>query len=118
MYEMLTNNLNRRIGSEVEPRPNVLQRILAAMYDRFNAAVEETALSAPRRTLLSNAHGSVLDVGAGTGANLAHYPSAVDRVALIDLDPGMLARAAARLPIPGVSVEVRLGSAETSGSTT
>jgi len=109
---MLTSEQDHRIGREGELRPNVLQRVLAAMYDRFNAAVEETALSARRRTLLSNARGSVLDVGAGTGANLAHYPSTVDRIVLIDPDPGMLARAALRLPIPGVSVEVRLGSAE------
>lgn len=82
------------------------------MYDRFNRRVEDEALSPRRRVLLHTARGRVLDVGAGTGANLGHYPSAVDDVVLVDPDPGMLARAATRPPIPNITVEIRLGCAE------
>jgi ubiquinone/menaquinone biosynthesis C-methylase UbiE len=35
-------------------------------------------------------------VGAGTGANLPHYPPSVERIVLLDPDAGMLARAAVR----------------------
>jgi len=109
---MHSNDRATQIRSDPQLRPNIVERISAAMYDRFNAQVEEKALGAHRRALLSTARGRLLDVGAGTGANLIHYPSAVDCVVLLDPDPGMLARAAARPPIPGTSVELRVGNAE------
>jgi len=101
-----------QIHSYPQVRRNIVERISAAIYDRFNGQVEEKALGAHRRTLLSSARGRVLDVGAGTGANHVHYPSAIDSVVLLDPGRGMLARAAARPPIPGISVELRVGSAE------
>lgn len=65
-----------------------------------------------RRRTLAAARGRVLEIGVGTGLNLACYPAAVDEVVGIDPNPGMLALAekqAARAPRP---VELAPGRAE------
>ncbi len=72
----------------------------AAMYDRFNASAERAGLREQRRDLLAQATGATIEIGAGTGLNLAHYPPAVTRLALIEPDPYMrerLRRRASRL---------------------
>lgn len=43
-------------------------------YDSFMEPVERRCLGAVRSTLLAQSSGRVLEVGAGTGANLPHYP--------------------------------------------
>ncbi len=48
-------------------------RIFAAMYDRQLAGVEKAGLAAHRARLLADVRGRVLEVGAGTGANLPYY---------------------------------------------
>ena len=48
-------------------------RIFAFTYDRFMARTEAAGLAAHRGGLLAGATGRVLEIGAGTGANLAHY---------------------------------------------
>ncbi len=64
----------------------------AWVYDRTLSRAEETCLADWRRALLENAHGDVLEIGAGTGANLAHYPPAVRRLVLAEPDAGMRSR--------------------------
>jgi SAM-dependent methyltransferase len=49
-----------------------------------------------RRRLLAEAGGRVLEVGAGTGANLQHYPVGVADLTLTDEMDGMLRRAGRR----------------------
>ncbi|MBC7171688.1 MAG: class I SAM-dependent methyltransferase, partial [Polyangiaceae bacterium] len=47
------------------------------------------------------ASGAVLEVGAGTGANLAYYPPSAEKIALVEPDPHMrrrLDRAVRRMP--------------------
>jgi SAM-dependent methyltransferase len=46
-------------------------------------------LAQQRRQLLSSARGQVLEIGAGTGLNLAHYPDKVTTIATIDPNAGM-----------------------------
>ena len=48
------------------------KKFFAATYDSFSRKTEEAGLRVMRQGLLSEASGSVLEVGAGTGANLAH----------------------------------------------
>src|SRR5690349_10059416 len=48
-------------------------RVFAAGYDRFMAKAEREGLAAHRETLLGHAKGDVLEIGGGTGANLARY---------------------------------------------
>lgn len=72
----------------------------AAMYDLINAPAERAGLRQQRHGLLAQATGATIEIGAGTGLNLPHYPPAVTRLALIEPDPHMtrrLRRRAARL---------------------
>lgn len=45
-----------------------------------------------RRELLAHARGRVLEIGAGTGLNLPHYPEAVSEVVATEPDPHMRKR--------------------------
>jgi ubiquinone/menaquinone biosynthesis C-methylase UbiE len=69
----------------------------AAAYDPFMRRSERACLQEWRSELLAGTRGAVLEVGAGTGANVSHYPEAVERLVLTDADPHMLARLGARL---------------------
>ncbi|MGH7454821.1 MAG: class I SAM-dependent methyltransferase, partial [bacterium] len=60
--------------------------LIAAIYDRFLQASEEACLSQWRAELLSDLAGEVLEVGAGTGLNLPHYPDAVTRLVISEPD--------------------------------
>jgi SAM-dependent methyltransferase len=72
-------------------------RMFAAMYDRGLKATEEAGLGEMRRELLAGASGRVLELGAGTGVNLGHYPAAVEELVLVEPDPHMAKRLRARL---------------------
>lgn len=77
----------------------------AALFDRFTQPFEHAGLSERRRRLLVEARGQVLEVGAGTGANLAHYRD-VDLVTALEPDGGMAARLRRRVPAATVPVDV------------
>jgi ubiquinone/menaquinone biosynthesis C-methylase UbiE len=47
--------------------------LMAAVYDRFMAGMERACGDLWRGELLADLHGDVLEIGAGTGRNLAHY---------------------------------------------
>jgi ubiquinone/menaquinone biosynthesis C-methylase UbiE len=66
--------------------------MFAAVYDPFMRRTERACLSDWRHDLLAPLTGSVLEIGAGTGANLAHYPRTLERLVLTDADEHMLAR--------------------------
>ena len=74
-----------------------MSRLFAAVYERMIAASEEACVADWRRALLSNLDGDVLELGAGTGLNLAHYPAAVTRLVLTEPDRHMRRRLTARL---------------------
>lgn len=71
--------------------------IFAAVYDRFTAGVEAAGLSKRREELLAAAKGRVLEIGAGTGANLAFYPDAVTTLTLAEPEAPMAKRLARRV---------------------
>lgn len=84
--------------------------LFAAVYDRMLAPAEAAGLAAHRRHLLASARGRVLEIGAGTGLNLAHYPAgAVDSVVVLEPDAAMRRRLVPRAEAAGVPVEVRAG---------
>lgn len=62
-------------------------------YDRAMYPIERTSLSKLRRWLTAEARGNVLEIGAGTGANLGLYRSGTT-VTATDLEPGRLGAAA------------------------
>jgi ubiquinone/menaquinone biosynthesis C-methylase UbiE len=68
-------------------------------------------MAAHRRSLLSAARGDVLELGAGTGANLLHYPDAVSAITATEPDAAMRRRLA-RKPAGGRPVAVVDAAAE------
>jgi ubiquinone/menaquinone biosynthesis C-methylase UbiE len=61
------------------------------MYDRFLEGSERAGLRDWRRTLLQRARGEVLELGAGTGGNVALYPRGVTRLVLCEPERHMRA---------------------------
>jgi len=59
---------------------SIYGRVVTAGYDRFMARPEPTVLRQHRRSLLRAAGGNVLEIGAGTGANVPFYTDAVETV--------------------------------------
>jgi SAM-dependent methyltransferase len=59
-------------------------RLGAALYDRFLWFGEKRGMARLRRELLAGARGAVLEIGAGTGLNLPHYPAELDRLVLAE----------------------------------
>jgi ubiquinone/menaquinone biosynthesis C-methylase UbiE len=72
-------------------------RIFAALYDRMLRGTERAGLEDMRAELLAGARGRTLELGAGTGLNLAHYTSAVTELVLTEPDPHMARRLRQRL---------------------
>lgn len=72
-------------------------RAFSALYDRGLKATEEAGLREMRRELLAGAGGRVLEIGAGTGANLGLYPDAVESLSLVEPDPYMTQHLRAKL---------------------
>lgn len=66
--------------------------VFAAMYDRIMAGTETAGLREHRSNLISQARGDVLEVGAGTGANLPFYTGAVDTLTMTEPEPAMVRR--------------------------
>lgn len=71
--------------------------LMAKIYDRFMAGTEEACLRAWRSELLEGVHGDVLEIGAGTGANMAYYGDDVDSVVATEPDAHMRAQLEAKL---------------------
>jgi SAM-dependent methyltransferase len=78
------------------PSPTWL-RIMAVLYDPFLWLGEVAGMRRRRRTLLAEAYGRVVEIGAGSGLNIAHYPDAVDELVLTEPEPGMRRKLARRL---------------------
>lgn len=87
--------------------------LFAALYDRAMAPAERGGLTERRRRLLSLATGRVLELGAGTGANLALYPPAVTALVALEPDAAMRRRLMAKVARASVPVEVRAGALPT-----
>ena len=66
--------------------------IFAALYDALFAGLEKGGLAEKRSRLLARASGATLELGAGTGHNLDHYPQGLERLVLTEPDPHMAKR--------------------------
>ena len=66
--------------------------LYAAIYDRITSGSERAGLGEERRRLLAQADGATIEIGAGTGLNLSHFPPAVTRLCLVEPDPSMRKR--------------------------
>lgn len=72
-------------------------RAFSAAYDRGFKRAEDAGLREMRRELLARTRGRVLELGAGTGLNLEHYPEAIESLMLAEPDPHMTKQLRAKL---------------------
>ena len=81
-------------------------RVFARGYEFFFRRTEEAGLRGMRASLLSGARGRTLEVGAGTGFNLAHYPDEVTDLVLTEPFGPMADQLRAKLAESGRAAEV------------
>ena len=87
-------------------------RVFAAIYDRMMAGTERAGLAERRQRLLAQARGRVLEIGAGTGANLEHYPAGVAELVLTEPEEPMARRLEQHVSRLGRPAQVVHASAE------
>jgi ubiquinone/menaquinone biosynthesis C-methylase UbiE len=97
--------------------PNALAELwelhlLPALYDPLVSVGERAGMATLRSDLVSTAQGRVLELGAGTGLNVAHYPPAVEELVLSEPGPGMAERLRARSHSSRCPTEVVLAGVE------
>src|ERR687898_156173 len=80
---------------------NLWDRIGARLYDPFLWLGEHRGMERHRAELLEGARGRVLEIGAGTGLNLRHYPAAVGKLVLTQPLEAMGIAVERRAPRPG-----------------
>ena len=83
----------------------------AARYDRQIALFERVLFGGGRAWVCAQAEGDVLEIAAGTGRNLEHYPPGV-RLTAIELSPAMVDVARRRAAEVGREVDLRVGDAQ------
>jgi ubiquinone/menaquinone biosynthesis C-methylase UbiE len=90
----------------------MMRRLFAALYDTVSKGSEAAGIREERRHLLAGAEGATIEIGAGTGLNLEHYPEAVTRLVLVEPDPHMRRRLGRRLEDVGRTAEIVEASVE------
>jgi len=74
-------------------------RLAAKLYDRMTRRMERAGMASERAELLRDLSGRVLEIGAGTGRNLDHYPATVARLVLAEPDRHMRRGLEARVAV-------------------
>lgn len=113
VVKLLTGQPSQPTKSETTACPIEMKghRWHAAIYNFVNRRLEAKVLSKFRPLIAGEASGRILEIGAGTGANFAYYPSASNVVA-VEPDPFMLRRARKQADELGLEVEFRQALAE------
>jgi ubiquinone/menaquinone biosynthesis C-methylase UbiE len=70
---------------------------MALVYDPFCWLGEIAGMKSRRRALVAGARGRVVEIGAGTGLNIAHYPDGIDELVLTEPVAAMRQRLERRL---------------------
>lgn len=96
---------DQRLSAATAKQRRVWDRAAPA-YDTQIAFFDRFLFAGGREWIGARARGAVLEVGIGTGRNLAHYPPGVD-LSAIDLSPAMLEIARDRAVELGLSVDLR-----------
>ena len=90
-------------------------RLFAALYDRLTAPAERNGLADLRRELVNPLRGDVVELGAGTGANLRYY-GAVRTLTLVEPDGAMARRLQVRAAeYPQLPIVIRTATLEEVG---
>lgn len=87
-------------------------KVFASWYPGRAEAMDRAGFTDYRRKLLAGLSGQVLELGAGSGLNFAHYPAEVERVVAIEPEPTLRERAARTAEQADVPIEVVDGVAE------
>lgn len=90
----------------------VWSRVFAVLYDPLMALADRGGLREHRAAAVAGVSGRVLEVGAGTGLNLALYPDALERLVLSEPDEPMARRLEVRSTCSAREVEVVRSGAE------
>lgn len=95
----MTENASIESTNELQASPPSAAwlRIFALAYDPFLWLGEIAGMRRRRSTLLGGARGRVVEIGAGTGLNIAHYPDEIAELVLVEPEPGMRRSLARRL---------------------
>jgi len=73
--------------------------LFAIYFPRLlDMTMASSTVSEYRKALLQDVRGEVLEIGFGTGLNLAHYPEQIQKLTTIDVNAGMTNGHAWRLP--------------------
>lgn len=86
--------------------------LFAALYDRLLSGVEAAGLQAHRQRLLGDLTGRVLEIGAGTGANLPLYGQRVQSVTLAEPEAPMARKLERKIADSRRAVEIVRAPAE------
>jgi SAM-dependent methyltransferase len=91
--------MTRATVQEAEARAAAVasSRSFSLIYDPFLWWAERAGMAERRRALLASARGSVLELGAGTGLNMRHYPDELDRLVLAEPGRHMASRLERRI---------------------
>ncbi|WP_280490527.1 class I SAM-dependent methyltransferase, partial [Nocardia farcinica] len=87
------------------------RRSFARWYPRFMDRVERAGQADIRRDQLAHARGRTLEIGAGSGLSVPHYPDQLEELVLLEPNPDLRAQLAARTDTPDVPVRVIDGDA-------
>jgi SAM-dependent methyltransferase len=82
--------------------------VCARLYARQAEHADELGLAERREALLDGLRGRIIEIGAGTGANLRHYPASVAEVVAVEPEPYLrrrLSEAATLGPTPVTVVD-------------
>jgi ubiquinone/menaquinone biosynthesis C-methylase UbiE len=104
-------------GSAAHPeagpnRGTIYGRLFARVYDGAMKQLEAEGGAELRHNLLAQASGRTLELGAGTGLNLEHYPETVSELTLTEPDPHMIQRLRRRLQESGRDATIIQAHAE------
>jgi ubiquinone/menaquinone biosynthesis C-methylase UbiE len=85
--------------------------IFARVYTRFADTSNRRGGTEHRRKLLLGLSGRVIELGAGSGANFAHYPASVDEVLAVEPEPYLRQQALSAATEALVNIRVLDGDA-------
>lgn len=85
-----------------------MRAAFARRYDTIISRMEEAWLHEARASLLAGVGGTVVEIGAGTGRNLDHYPATVERLVLTEPTAAMRDQLRSRLARTTLDFEVEV----------
>jgi ubiquinone/menaquinone biosynthesis C-methylase UbiE len=94
--------MSEQAGPAIAPRERVHNPIFARVYQRWAQVSDRRGAAEHRQRTLAGLTGRVIEVGAGNGANFAHYPASVTEVIAVEPEQYLRERAetaAARAPV-------------------